>query len=201
MKAEEKRQMLASLERGKQALVDALAGVSPEMAQRAPSPGRWMILEVVEHVAISEDYLFGQIEKAIPAGRPVVNAKREAIIPVIGVDRNRRIECPAEGLPAGRFPTLDAALEHFLASRARTVKFVEACEDDLRARMTTHPIMGPANCHEILLTKNAAALPDLALPQRIVMPVEALVPANFALVRTDAPGIMDVIRISRSIFS
>jgi len=152
MNVEERRELLASLERGKQALIDSLTGLSREAAQRVPTPGCWTILEVVEHVAISEDYLFGQIQHATPVDQPIVNALRETMIPIIGADRSRRIECPADGLPAGRFPTLDAALEHFLSSRTRTVEFIESTQDDLRARITTHPILGPANCYEILLT-------------------------------------------------
>jgi hypothetical protein len=43
------------------------------------------------------------------------------------------------------------ALEAFLASRQRTVEFVESCQEDLRAKLTTHPIIGPVNCYEMLL--------------------------------------------------
>jgi hypothetical protein len=151
MQAAEKQQMLASLAEGRKELLASLEDVTEALAIRAPSPGRWTILECVEHVAVSEDYLFGQILKAASVPVPLINAQREALIAIRGLDRSRRIDCPAEGLPAGRFPFLAAALQHFLAGRERTAQFVEANSDDLRAKMTTHPLIPTVNCHEVLL--------------------------------------------------
>ena len=133
MNASEKQEMRTRLENSRQTLVDALFGVSAEDARRAPIPSCWTILEIVEHVAISEDHLFELVGQAGPVETPVVNEKREAAIPVRGLDRSRRIECPPVGLPTGRFPTLAAALDHFLASRASTLHFVEKNTSDLRA--------------------------------------------------------------------
>ena len=53
---------------------------------------------------------------------------------------------------ARRFATLADAVESFLATREQTVRFVEACDEDLRARPMTHPLLGPINCHEALLS-------------------------------------------------
>lgn len=39
----------------------------------------------------------------------------------------------------------------FLDRRARTVACVESCAADLRARITTHPVIGTVNCLEMLL--------------------------------------------------
>ena len=88
----------------------------------------------------------------------MINAKCEAAIPVRGVDRSRRIECPAAGLPNGRFPTLAAALERFLLCRERTLRFVEENRDNLRCRLAAHPVMGQVNCYEMLLSIAVHAL-------------------------------------------
>jgi len=42
-------------------------------------------------------------------------------------------------------------LQGFLAARERTIRFVENCNEDLRAQSTTHPILGTVNCYEVLL--------------------------------------------------
>jgi uncharacterized damage-inducible protein DinB len=152
MNEDEKRQMLASLEKGREALVDALAGVGDETARRSPGPGRWTVLECMEHVAMAEDGLFRQILMATLVDVAVINPKREAAIPVRGLDRTRPIACPESGLPVGRFPALQDALDHFLASRERTIQFVEESGEDLRSKMTTHPVMGAVNCYEVLLS-------------------------------------------------
>ena len=167
MNAEEKRNMLASLERGREALIHALDGVSDADSRRAPAQGRWSILDCVEHVAIAEDGLFAQIQAATPSDLPVVNARREAAIPVRGLDRTRPIVCPASGLPTGRFSTLTSATDHFLASRERTIHFVEENRDDLRCRLTTHAVLGDVNCYEVLLSMAVHPLRHVAQIEEI----------------------------------
>jgi hypothetical protein len=152
MDAHEREQVLALLEQSRAALLAALDGISDERARRIPAPGRWSILGCVEHLAISEDYFFAQIAKATPAETPLINLEREAKMLARGADRSRKMESPAEGHPSGAFPTLAAALEHFLKSRSRSIEFVRANQEDLRARITWHPILKQANCHEMLLS-------------------------------------------------
>jgi hypothetical protein len=62
------------------------------------------------------------------------------------------MESPPEGHPAGAFPNLSSAVEHFLESRKRTVEFVRADPQELRSKMTWHPILNDANCHEMLIS-------------------------------------------------
>jgi hypothetical protein len=152
MDTNEKRQMLALLEQGRKALLDALEGVDGEIVTHLPGPGQWSILGCVEHMATSEDYLFSQIASAEPSAEPLLNAEREARMLARGTDRSRRIESPPEGHPTGRFPTLADARDHFLSSRKRTVEFVQTCQQDLRAQATWHPILGAANNYEMLIS-------------------------------------------------
>jgi hypothetical protein len=152
MNESERGQILASLEQGSTALLKALDGVTEGMAARSPAPGRWSILGCVEHLVVSEDYLFQQIISAQRLETPLVNERRENLIPVRGLDRSRQMECPPEGCPNGRFPKLPEAVQRFLALRERTIQFVRDNKDDLRRRIATHPIMGTVNCHEMLLS-------------------------------------------------
>jgi DinB superfamily len=152
MELNERREILALLEQSRAALLAALDGVTGERASRIPAPGRWSILGCVEHVAISEDYLFAQIGKAAPSPTPATNPVREAKMLAFGTDRSRRIESPPEGHPTGAFPTLAAALNHFLDSRRRSIEFVRSNQEDLRSKVTWHPILKQANCHEMLLS-------------------------------------------------
>lgn len=151
MNAQEKGKMLALLKRGRRVLLESLEGVSAETALRAPAPGKWTILDCIEHLAVSEDYLFSQIAGATASETSAIPPQREALIAERALDRTRRFESPEELRPAGRFPTLAASLEHFLASRDRTVRFVEGNRENLRSRVTAHPLVGPATCYEMLL--------------------------------------------------
>ncbi len=151
MNALEKRKLVGSLERGRRALLKSLRGVSAETAVRTPIPGKWTILDCVEHVAVSEDYLLAQIESATYSGTPAIPPQREALIAERALDRSFRFESPQAVRPIGQFPTLAAALEHFLASRERTMRWVESAPPDLRNRIASHPLIGPTNCYEMLL--------------------------------------------------
>jgi len=152
VEAAERQQILELLERGRAALLDAVDGLSELEASRIPAPGRWSILGCVEHLAISEDYLLAQIASARISDAPVFNPDREAKMLARGTDRTRRMESPPEGHPAGAFPTLAAAIAHFLVSRERTLDLVRSNPSDLRSRMTWHPILKQANCHEMLIS-------------------------------------------------
>lgn len=151
METHERQEILATLGNGRKALLDALKGVPEDLAARIPAAGKWSILECVEHLAIAEDYLFSTIEEATSADAPARNDKREAAIMARGLDRTTPVESPQEGRPTGRFSTLAEALQHFVASRDRTIEFVKHYHLDPRSQMTQHPIIGTVNCYEVLL--------------------------------------------------
>src|ERR1035438_3437969 len=108
------------------------------LAAIRPAPGRWSVVQCVEHVAVSEDFLLSRIIQAQSSGAPVVNQKREAAILARGADRATPVISPEVGRPMGRFATLADAVGSFLATCEQTVRFVEACGEDLRARPMTH---------------------------------------------------------------
>jgi uncharacterized damage-inducible protein DinB len=143
--------MLADLAAGRRDLLEALRGITEDTAARSPGPGRWSVLECVEHVAVAEDLLFGNITASRAVEGAAIDERRERLIPLRGRDRSVPVEAPEAARPTGRYATLAAAVERFAAGRERTVRFVEECHDDLRARLTTHPLIGQVNCWETLL--------------------------------------------------
>jgi len=151
MDRDEREQLLTALESGSRALMDALSGISEEAARRSPGDGSWSVLECVEHLGVTEDYLFSLILNAQALAAAVVNSAREAAILQRGPDRTRRVQAPDAARPTGRFITLADAAQHFAASRARTVEFVRRCTGDLRAQSMKHPVLGEVNCYENLL--------------------------------------------------
>ena len=152
MTEQEELGILDSLEKGPVALLEALSGVTGELAQRTPGPEKWSILECVEHVALSEDYLFSRILAADQADSPLLDEAREARIVARGVDRSRPAKAPEVACPRGTFLTLQDAVQHLLASRERTVQFTrDHAREDLRCRITSVPPFGAVNCYEVLL--------------------------------------------------
>jgi hypothetical protein len=151
MEPAEKQKMLEELERGSQALRDAVQGLGEEQAALRPGPDRWSVLDCVEHLVVVEEFLLRQVETATPAITPVGTARREALIAERAGDRTRRVPAPETVHPQARFATLAEAVERFAAVRARSVRFVEGCQIDLRRQATMHPLIGAVNCHEMLL--------------------------------------------------
>ena len=151
MTAEEKQEFLDSLASGRDAVSQAIAGVDAQAAVRTPGDGRWSVLEIVEHLFLVEQEMLARIQGSAVSDEPVVNAEREARIKSRGTDRRKPLQAPASVQPSGRFNTLQQALDAFSAERARTIAYVQACDFDLRCRVTTHPLLGNMNAHETLL--------------------------------------------------
>ena len=151
MDAHEKQQLLDSLEGGRAALLAALDGVTEEQASRAPEPGRWSVVECVEHLFLVETNLFERIAASEPSETPVGSRSRETRILQRGADRTNRFEAPEPARPSGRFPTLSAALAAFLDRRQQTIAYVRAANEDLRLRASSHPLIGVVSSYENLL--------------------------------------------------
>jgi len=158
MNSDERLELLKDLRSGKMALAQVLEGVSEEMASRKPAPDRWSILECMEHLAVAESYMLKMTLAAVEVAEPRMNAMREKAIRERGADRTRRVESPEVARPAGRFATLAKAADAFNVSRDQAIAFVEKSGDDLRAKITEHPLIGAVNCYENLLIMAAHPL-------------------------------------------
>lgn len=150
MDAVEKSEILDALQQSRRSFLNSVNGVTEELATRSPGEGRWSILEAAEHVAVSEGYLSSLIAQAKDCESSIVNESRVALFLAQGADRSRSKMSPEVVRPTARFATLAEAIRHFSISRGRTIYFLEGCEEDLRLKMATHPLLGPVNCYEVL---------------------------------------------------
>jgi hypothetical protein len=151
MQASDRQELLDCLADGRRTLLEALDGLTEEEATRVPGEGRWSALECVEHIALVEDYLFARLLEGRCMEDTGINPGREGLIAKRGADRSRRLAAPETVKPSGRYATVAAAVADFELQRERTVRYVESCEEDLRAKLTTHPLLGAVNCYETML--------------------------------------------------
>ncbi|HEY1336552.1 MAG TPA: DinB family protein [Bryobacteraceae bacterium] len=151
MNADEKAKILVELVRGREALLGAVDGVGEDAGARAPGPGKWSVLECVEHLAIAEEHLLAQMTRAQKSETPAIDPARESRIAARAADRTRPVASPDQGKPTGRFASLEQALAAFSATRQRTIGWVEECTDDPRLLLTSHPLIPTVNCYEMLL--------------------------------------------------
>src|SRR5229473_4837825 len=77
---------VAELEGSRQAFLEATKGLSPAQWNFKAGPDRWSIAECAEHIALSEDFIFGvvtnQVLKSAPAPekRAAVKGKDEVLV-------------------------------------------------------------------------------------------------------------------------
>lgn len=164
----DKRQILDRFQQGEQALATALAGIDPASASAKPDPDRWSILEIVEHLAVSEEHLLDRLRHAWPSPVSTADPAREARLESLALNRERRIDAPEPVLPTGARANLDEALGRFRAVRAQTLQFIRDFPGDLRSTLVQHPLIPrPLNCYEMLLLmalhpiRHAAQITDL----------------------------------------
>jgi hypothetical protein len=150
---EEKQKAQDYLASTKQGLLDSTKGLSEAQLNYKATPDRWSIAEVVEHLALTEEFIDANVlanfEKApaAPANRDFkqIDAKVLALIP----DRSTKFQAPPPITPKDRW-TLDQALAHFSAARAETLTFLESTPD-LRQHVIQHPAAGELDGYEWVL--------------------------------------------------
>lgn len=151
METADREQLLRLLKASRKKLVESVEDLTDEQAKERPAADRWSILECVEHVGMVEDSIFSAVTtKLAPAEAPADHSREQKIISG-ATDRNRKIDAPEHVRPAGKFTSLADALAHFEQSRARSIEYVENCDQDLRAISGPHPVLGPATAQEFMI--------------------------------------------------
>jgi uncharacterized damage-inducible protein DinB len=143
---------LQYLEATKQNIVNATRGLSDAQWNFKPSPFKWSVAQVMEHIAVSEDLLRqmaeDQIKKA-PAGPERDLKKADDKVLEVVPDRSKKFQAPEQLRPANRFSSPEAALKHFI-SRAKTVELLMNTPD-LRAHVVDSGLLGKIDAYERIL--------------------------------------------------
>jgi hypothetical protein len=136
---------IAELEGSRQVFLDATKGLSPAQWNFKAGPDRWSIAQCAEHIALSEDFIFGVVMNQVmktpvdPSKRDAVKGKDEALVKMLQ-DRSHKATAPEPIDPAKRTMSPEDAVKQFLASRARTINYVKTTPDDLRDHFFDHPV-------------------------------------------------------------
>jgi hypothetical protein len=131
---------------------DAVKGLTEAQWKYKAAPDRWSIAEVVEHLAVTEDFVKTFLAK-LPDGPPPAAdknaAKFDEELMVKVLDRTKKFEAPPPIRPAARW-TPEEALQHFLTSRAQTAEELRT-KTALRAHTVPHPVLGALDGYEWIL--------------------------------------------------
>lgn len=149
----EKEKALRYLGETRDALTDAVKGLSEAQWKFKPAPDRWSIAEIVEHLAILENLFANALSvqlKESPAGNPDRDFKSvDAIILAKVPDRSTKVKAPEALTPAGRWAP-NESLKLFLTNRQETISFLTSAAD-LRGHVMNHPALGPLDAYEWVL--------------------------------------------------
>ncbi len=146
---------LQYLETTKKNIVDATRGLSAAQWNFKPSPFKWSVAQVMEHIAASEDLLRqlaeGQIKQAPPGPGPERDLKQtdNKVLELVP-DRSRKFQAPEQLRPRNQFGSPEASLKHFLESRAKTVELLKNTPD-LRGHVADSGLLGKVDGFERIL--------------------------------------------------
>ncbi len=152
---EDRDRGISHLEATRQALLDATAGLSEAKWNFKPAPDRWSVAECVEHIALSEGYLFKMTSKQdmkTPAGSQDRGDIKEgdAMVLAMVANRTRKFQAPQEVVPTSRFGSAKETIQHFLDSRTKTLDFLKTTPD-LRAHTADSPFGKKLDAYQWIL--------------------------------------------------
>ena len=134
-------------------VLDSVEGLSEAQWNFKPAPGRWSIAEVVEHLALTENFLnesvLSRIAQAPAAPLDRDWAALDANILAQVPDRTTRYKAPEMIAPTGRW-THRQSLDKFLAARASTIDALKSSAE-LRAHLVKHPAFGDLDGYQWIL--------------------------------------------------
>lgn len=143
--------LIAELRESQKKFHSALADVSDSVAGRAPKPGAWNILQIVEHLSITEGstplFYSGGVKKEDAVRDPA----RESAMKELVEGRSSRIEAPEAIHPTGRYATLAEALAAFDDRREANIRFAHEHAHELDTFMVTHPLVGEISLRHLIL--------------------------------------------------
>lgn len=149
----DKEKALALLESSKKGVLAATKGLSPAQWNFKPAPDKWSIGECMEHIAAAEDFIRGSISENVmkaPAAPDRDIAKIDAGILANVPDRTNKVQAPEPLKPTNRFGSPEAAIKHFVESRAKTEEYLKNTAD-LRGHAVDSPVGGKWDAYEFIL--------------------------------------------------
>jgi hypothetical protein len=149
---------IAELTTSRQQFLDSVAGLSPAQWNFKPDEKTWSVAECAEHIAVSEDVIFGIASKqamAAPAAPDKKSAVTDDFILAAVVNRTQKFQAPEVLRPTHRFATTQEMIDHFKQSRDRTIAYVRDTQDDLRGRFFDHPVLKTMDAYQWILLLSA----------------------------------------------
>lgn len=138
MKKYEREHVVAHLEMTESWLADEVSGLTAEQLHFRSAPGKWTILDVLEHLTLAEPmywtaYMKSMKEPPAAPKRPVSDAD----VLWYGIDRTERQKTQKIEEPVGKVKDAEEGLASFRKLRAAMLDYARTTDDDLRGHLFT----------------------------------------------------------------
>jgi hypothetical protein len=142
------------MEETKDNVFKKVKGLSAAQLNFKASPESWSVAECVEHIAISENNLFGFCqmslkEAADPSKRSEVKMSDDAVVKMI-TDRSSKIKTSEAFVPSGKFGSFEGSLKEFKEKRDNNINYIKTTSDDLRNHYNDFPF-GKLDAYQTLV--------------------------------------------------
>ncbi|HEY7914206.1 MAG TPA: DinB family protein [Blastocatellia bacterium] len=142
MTDEERAKVLKLLQDSQKEYLDAIESISEAQWSYKPSPFRWSIGEVAEHIMLTEMALFRAVEGTL--SRPAnpdwekKTAGKAVFIERVMPNRTNRAQAPIEVRPTGKL-TRDDVIKRFKEHRTKVIAFARTTDKPLKSHTSEHP--------------------------------------------------------------
>ena len=149
---------MSALHASRKLFLDSVAGLSEAQLTFKPSPERWSIAEVAEHIALSEQFIFQAAEAALksPARDKMADPGKldEKILAAVP-NRSVKATAPEPLRPHNQFATPAEAVAAFKSSRDAHIKYLSETQDPLREHFLKNPVLGDMDAFQWILFLSA----------------------------------------------
>lgn len=174
-KESDRATLLHHLEASKEALAQALQGLTPQQLHFRPDSGSWSIADVVEHLAVYEEvyqweYLFTLRQ---PPQAHYLDSTRAADSVFLSLrDMPGKHEALSFSLPRGKYGDFENTWKGFLLARTATTTAVANNRENLRKYFSLRPSKGLfgyrwRDAHQVVLVNAAHVYRHLEQIERI----------------------------------
>ncbi|MDO6601746.1 DinB superfamily protein [Arenibacter palladensis] len=134
--------------------LNTLEGLNEEQLNYKVTDDSWSIAECAEHIAISENMIFGMMQGTLAqepdsSKRSEVKVTDEGLIAMIE-DRSNKVKTSEPFEPSGKYGNFEETVNEFKTKRKEHIEYVKSTQDDLRNRYQQLPF-GTVDAYQILL--------------------------------------------------
>jgi DinB superfamily len=129
----EREHVVAHLQMTESWLIDEVSNLSATQLNFRMAPGRWTILEVVEHLSIAEPIYWQQLQAALKQPpKKLEKPPTDEDVLWYGIDRVHHEKTEPSKEPKGHLTDVRQGLESFRKLHATMLDYARATDDDLR---------------------------------------------------------------------